>query len=250
VLDLTRVLAGPAAGRTLASHGAEVLLINASRLPNVLPFVVDTSHGKRSAFLDLDVVTDATRLRELVRGADVFVNGYRAGTLERRGLAPRDLASLRPGIVYASVNCYGHVGPWVDRPGWEQLAQSVTGLANEQGTPAQPNLIPAAACDYTTGYLTALGVMAALYRRERQGGSWHVRTSLVQTAMWFQRLGARCDTAAASGIGDPSAFTVVSETPFGPVRHLPPIVEMSATPPRWDLPTVPLGTHSPEWSHT
>jgi crotonobetainyl-CoA:carnitine CoA-transferase CaiB-like acyl-CoA transferase len=249
VLDLTRVLAGPAAGRTLASHGAEVLLINASRLPNVLPFVVDTSHGKRSAFLDLDVVTDATRLRELVRGADVFVNGYRSGTLERRGLAPHDLASLRRGIVYASVNCYGHVGPWVDRPGWEQLAQSVTGLANEQGTPARPELIPAAACDYTTGYLTALGVMAALYRRAREGGSWHVRTSLVQTAMWFQRLGARCDSAAASGIGDPSAFTVVSETPFGPVRHLPPVVEMAAAPPRWDLPTVPLGTHSAEWSH-
>jgi len=151
-------------------------------------------------------------------------------------------------MVYASVNCYGNEGPWADRPGWEQLAQSVTGLASEQGTPEHPQLIPAAACDYTTGYLTALGVMAALYRRAREGGSWHVRTSLVQTAMWFQRLRARYDAAAATGVGDIAALLDVTETPFGRVHHLAPIVEMSSTPPRWAFPTVPVGTHPPEWT--
>jgi len=246
VLDLTRVLAGPTAGRTLAWHGAEVLLVNSPRLPNVLPFVVDTSHGKRSALLDLDSADGAARLRELVCGADVFVDGYRAGSLERRGLGPEDLAALRPGIIYASVNCYGNDGPWAARPGWEQLAQTVTGVAVDDAQ-APPRLIPAAACDYTTGYLTALGVMAALYRRETEGGSWHVRTSLVQTAMWFRRLDAVCDPAAATGFGDVGELTIRSPSGFGGLTHLPPPVDMSVTPPHWELPTVPIGTHPPAW---
>ena len=189
MLDLTRVLAGPTTGRTLASHGADVLLVNAPQLPNVLPFVVDTSHGKRSTLLDLGVAEDAARLRALARDADVFVNGYRSGALERHGFGPEDLAALRPGIVYVSVNCYGNQGPWAARPGWEQLAQTVTGIAVGDDPMARPALIPAAACDYTTGYLTALGVMGALHRRATEGGSWHVQTSLVQTAMWLNRLG-------------------------------------------------------------
>jgi len=248
VLDLTRVLAGPTCGRTLASHGADVLLVNSPRLPNVLPFVIDTSHGKRSAFLDLDVAEDAARLRELAQDADVFVNGYRNGALARRGLGPEDLAATCPGIIYVSVNCYGHVGSWSDRPGWEQLAQTATGLATRQGTPGRPLLIPAAASDYTTGYLTALGVLAALHRRSSEGGSWHVQTSLVQTAMWFQRLGDGCDPGAATGFGDLASLLVTSDTGFGRLHHLPPSVAMSVTPPRWALPTAPLGSHPAAWA--
>ena len=82
-LDLTRVLAGPACGRTLASHGADVLLLNKEGMPNVPAFVLDTSHGKRSAHLDLDIEPDA--LRDLVAGADVFTQGYRGGALDKRG---------------------------------------------------------------------------------------------------------------------------------------------------------------------
>jgi crotonobetainyl-CoA:carnitine CoA-transferase CaiB-like acyl-CoA transferase len=75
VLDLTRILAGPTHGRTLAEHGADVLLVNSPSLDNVPPFVMDTSHGKRSTFLDLDEPDDAARLRALVVGADVFAQG-------------------------------------------------------------------------------------------------------------------------------------------------------------------------------
>jgi crotonobetainyl-CoA:carnitine CoA-transferase CaiB-like acyl-CoA transferase len=248
VLDLTRVLAGPTTGRTLASHGAEVLLVNSPHLPNVLPFVVDTSHGKRSTQLDLEVPDDAARLRELVRDADVLVNGYRTGALDRFGFGPADVAALRPGIVYASVNCYGDLGPWAARPGWEQLAQTVTGIAIGNDPHERPRLIPAAACDYTTGYLTALGVVAALHRRGTEGGSWHVQSSLVQTAMWFRRIGGRCDPGAASGLGDREELTVTSDSGFGRLRHLPPVVDMSVTQPRWELPTVPIGAHPPTWA--
>ncbi len=171
VLDLTRILAGPTNGRTLAEHGADVLLVNSPALDNVLPFVMDTSHGKRSTFLDLDGAEDVARLRALVPEADVFAQGYRSGAMERRGLSPQELAEIRPGIVYVTMNCYGDVGPWRQRPGWEQLAQSVSGIAAVQGGDGPPTLIPAAACDYTTGYLAALGtdrgVVAAQPRRRQ-----------------------------------------------------------------------------------
>ena len=157
MLDLTRILAGPTNGRTLAEHGADVLLVNSARLDNVPPFVMDTSHGKRSTFLDLDDEGDREQLVALASTADVFAQGYRGGAMGRRGLTPEALAERRPGLVYVTMNCYGDVGPWRARPGWEQLAQTVSGIASVQGASGPPVLIPAAACDYTTGYLAALG---------------------------------------------------------------------------------------------
>jgi crotonobetainyl-CoA:carnitine CoA-transferase CaiB-like acyl-CoA transferase len=247
VLDLTRVLAGPSSARTLAWHGAEVLHIASPNLPTSPAFDIDTGHGKRSAYLDLDVPDDAARLRELVAGCDVFVEGFRSGALERRGFGIDHVTAMRPSIVYVSINCYGHTGPWRTRPGWEQLAQSVTGIAAAQGAPGAPKLVPAAACDYTTGYLAAYGTMLALARRVREGGSWRVRASLCQTAMWIERLGASCDPDAASGIGSPGDLLMESETPFGLITHLRPPVTLSETPARYARPTVPLGTDAPVW---
>lgn len=246
-LDLTRVLAGPTCGRTLAEHGADVLLLNSPSLPNVPAFVLDTSHGKRSAHLDLDRPEDAATLLDLIRSADVFTQGYRSGAMERRGLSPQALAELRPGIIYVSINCYGHTGPWRERPGWEQLAQTVTGIAATQGTPQRPQLIPAAACDYTTGYLAAYGVMAALARRATEGGSYHVKASLAQTAMWFTRLGITCDRTAAPGPHDLSAYMTESRTTIGQLQHLGPIARMSETAPRWDRPSPALGADPAAW---
>jgi len=248
VLDLTRVLAGPTCGRTLAAHGAQVLRIGSPKLPSIPPFVIDTSHGKRSAYLDLDDPGDVERLRALARDADVFTQGYRSGALARRGFGPDALHALRPGIVYTSINCYGHEGPWAQRPGWEQLAQAVTGIAHEHGGASSPRLLPAAATDYNTGYLAALGTMIALGRRAREGGSWHVRASLCQTGMWLSRM-RRSDTAGAGLDAEQVApFLVQSDTAYGRLSHLGPIVEMSETPARWALPTPPLGTHPPVWT--
>ena len=175
--------------------------------------------------------------------------------MQRRGLGPDELAARRPGIVYVSMSCYGDVGPWRERPGWEQLAQTVTGIAALQGATGDPHrggdgppvLIPAAACDYTTGYLAALGTMAALWRRSHEGGSYHVRASLCQTGMWFVRE-PRVDRSAASGLGDVEPYLTTSDTAFGRLSHLGPVAQMSATPPHWTLPTSPLGAHPPEWS--
>jgi crotonobetainyl-CoA:carnitine CoA-transferase CaiB-like acyl-CoA transferase len=247
VLDLTRILAGPTHARTLAQYGADVLHITSPRLPTSDVWVMDTNQGKLSAYLDLDEPSDLDRLRKLAAEADVFAQGFRAGALQRRGLGPQDLAKLRPGIIYVSINCYGHVGPWVGRPGWEQLAQTVSGLATAQGTPDRPLRMPVAACDYTTGYLAALGTLVALGRRAREGGSYHVRASLAQSAMWFQRLGPTCDPELASGVGDPTDMTTEADTAWGRLTYLTPSVELSETPPMWTRQPVPLGTHPPAW---
>jgi crotonobetainyl-CoA:carnitine CoA-transferase CaiB-like acyl-CoA transferase len=251
-LDLTRVLAGPSCGRTLAEHGADVLRIGAEHLPSIPPFVVDTGRGKRNAFLDLAKPGDAERLRGLAGEADVFTQGYRPGSLARRGLGPEDLAELRPGIVYVSIDCYGAGGPWSERAGWEQLAQSVTGIAaSESGWTgaggAPPRLIPAAATDYTTGALAAFGALTALARRAEEGGSWHVRASLCQTAMWLTRLGAACDPDSAAGYGDVGSRMQSCDTEWGRLAHLAPVVTMERTPPRWERPPSPLGTHAADW---
>ncbi len=247
-LDLTRVLAGPTSGRVLAEHGADVLLVNSPVLPNVAPFVLDTSHGKRSTWLDLDVAADAERLRDLAAEADVFVQGYRGGAMERRGFGADELAARRPGLIHVTINCYGDVGPWRTRPGWEQLAQSVTGVAAAQGGSERPSLLPAAACDYTTGYLAALGTMAALWRRSQEGGSYQVRVSLAATGMWLTQLGAELDPDEASGLGSVGEWMTETDTPTGTLRHLTPVAQLSATPARWDLPSPPLGAHPAEWA--
>jgi crotonobetainyl-CoA:carnitine CoA-transferase CaiB-like acyl-CoA transferase len=245
VLDLSRLLAGPTNGRTLAEHGADVLLVNSPRLDNIPAFVMDTSHGKRSCCVELDDPGGVATLRALAAEADVFTQGYRGGSLERRGFGPGDLAELRPGIVVVTINCYGDAGPWRLRPGWEQMAQTVSGLAVGQGGSDHPTLVPAAACDYTTGYLAALGTMAALWRRTVEGGSYHVRASLCQTATWFA--GAPTVSGEPNGFGDVDSFLTSSDTPFGRLRHLAPVARMAATPARWEVPTSPIGTHRAAW---
>jgi crotonobetainyl-CoA:carnitine CoA-transferase CaiB-like acyl-CoA transferase len=250
VLDLTRVLAGPTCAKTLAEHGADVLHVSAPHLEGGGPFEMETGIGKRQAALDLNDPGQAETLRDLIAGADVFSQGYRLGTLARRGFSPEQVAAARPGIVYISENCYGQVGPWAGRPGWEQLGQAATGMSFREGRAAAdgvPRLAPAAVNDYSTGYLAAYGAMVALARRAAEGGSWHVQVSLCQTCMWYQRLGDDND-AGAGGLGDVEPFTAVMDSAdFGTIRYLTPAVQMSETPPRWDLPPARIGAHEPVW---
>ena len=251
-LDLTRILAGPMAARTLAEHGADVLMVTAERLPQIPEHVLDTNHGKRSCFLDLSQSENAARMRVLVKGADVFSQGYRPGMTGKLGFGPEEVAALRPGIVYASINCYGADGPFSHRGGWEQVAQTMTGLCHEGKTAARPDgpaLLPAAACDYTTGYLAAYGILLALAKRAREGGSYHVRVSLCQSGMFIYRQGK----VAFPGLGldlsadELDAIRIESRPKSGPLQHLGPIVGFSETQPHWSRPSPQLGRDPPEW---
>ncbi|WP_138470567.1 CoA transferase [Poseidonocella sp. HB161398] len=254
VLDLTRIIAGPTAGLALAEHGAEVLAVTAAHLPQVPAFFRDTSHGKRSAFLDLGRAEEAARLKELVRGADVFLEGYRPGRLAARGFGTADLAALRPGIVHVSVNCFGSGGPFGGRAGWDQVAQAVTGLAHVHGQGSgagHPQLMPVFVCDFLAGYLAAYGTMLALARRAREGGSYRVQVSLCQAAMFLLRRGRTEGFAGAAGA--PSAaeavawMTEVPGTPWGDLRTLSPALGMAQTPCRWASPPPAPGQHAAAW---
>ncbi|MEW6705856.1 MAG: CoA transferase [Pseudomonadota bacterium] len=252
VLDLTRVIAGPVAGRTLAAYGADVMLITAPHLPAIASLVPDTGRGKQAAQLDLREAAGRDSLRSLLRGADVFLQAYRPGGLAALGFGPHELARLRPGIVVASLSAYGASGPWAPRHGYDSLVQTATGFnaaEAEAAGAAQPQALPAQALDHASGYLLALGIQAALMRRMVHGGSWHVQVSLAQTAHWLRGLGrvAGGVTAADPGFDDVGDLLETSGSPFGTLTAVRHAGVLSATPPRWERPAVPLGTHAPAW---
>jgi crotonobetainyl-CoA:carnitine CoA-transferase CaiB-like acyl-CoA transferase len=249
---LTRVLAGPTAARTLAEHGANVLRIGASNLPNNERHIMDTGHGKRSTVLDLRTEGGVSKLRDLASQADVFSQGYRPGSLASRGFSFETVAALRPGIVYVTLNAFGTDGPWAGRRGFDTLVQTVSGISDEYALDGKPRLLPVSALDYITGYLGAFGAMVALARRARDGGSYHVELSLAQTGRWLTSQ-PRCDAAAVAARPAEltpervAALCTTSESPYGRLTHLAPAVQMSETPARWARPAVPLDHDPPNW---
>lgn len=253
VLDLTRILAGPVAGRTLAEHGADVLMVTSRDLPQTPEHVRDTSHGKRSCFLDLKTRDGAARLHALAQEGDVFIDGYRPGRLASLGFDAATLAAARPGMIHVAVSCFGSGGPFASRAGWEQVAQAVTGVCEANGRlngAGQPKLVFAPMCDYTTGYLAAYGAMLALARRAREGGSYSVHVSLCQAAMFAQRRGQVSDFSTARGVLDEPELAqryVDEDASYGPLRTLGPVLGMSETPCVWRLPTPRLGGDAPAW---
>ena len=251
-LDLTRILAGPITGRTLAEHGADVLMVSAPHLPQVWSYVADTSHGKRSCYLDLRDESEKQTLLDLVKTADVFSQGYRPDKINQLGLGPEALAEIRPGLVYVSINCYGADGPFSHRAGWEQIAQIMTGIAAEgvqSSTGYKPKTLPAAANDYITGYLGAYGTLLALARRAREGGSYHVRVSLCQTGMMIYDQGKVSALPENLNLGssDVDSLCIESDSHLGRIKHLAPVLSLSETRPYWALATPKMGSNDPRW---
>jgi crotonobetainyl-CoA:carnitine CoA-transferase CaiB-like acyl-CoA transferase len=251
VLDLTRVIAGPVCGRTLAAHGADVMLVTAAHLPQMGPLVIDSGRGKLSTFIDLRETAGRDTLGGLLRDADVFVQGYRPGAVAKSGFSPEQAAQLRPGIVYVSLCAYSHEGPWATRRGFDSLVQNANGMNHaeaEAAGSAQPKPLPCQALDHGAGYLMAFGAMAALARRVTEGGSWHVRVSLAQTGQWIRSLG-RID---GLGVPDPGFDDVRDrlyevDSGFGRLTAVRHAAVLSETPARWERPSVPVGTHAPQW---
>jgi crotonobetainyl-CoA:carnitine CoA-transferase CaiB-like acyl-CoA transferase len=251
VLDLTRIIAGPVCGRTLAAHGADVLLVTASHLPSLFPLVVDTGRGKVSAALDLRQDSARETLAALARDADVFVQGYRPGAIAGHGFSAEEVAQLRPGIVYVSLCAYGHEGPWAKRRGFDSLVQTASGFNAAEAEAfgqSKPRELPAQELDHATGYLLAFATMAALARRATEGGSWHVRCSLAQTGHWFRHLGRIAGTACPNPkFDDVRDCLEESDSGFGRLTAVRHSAVLSETPTRWARPSVPLGSNAPVW---
>lgn len=178
VLDLTRVIAGPVATRTLALAGADVLRIDPPEFDEIGWQHLDTGHGKRSALLDIR--TDRPRFDALLAGADVLVLGYRPDGLRRLGLAVDLLARSHPHLIVAQLSAW----PGADSErGFDSIVQAQSGIAlieSPDGT--TPGALPAQALDHSAGYLLAAAVATALRRRAESGGTWSVRTSLRRVA--------------------------------------------------------------------
>lgn len=252
VLDLSRVIAGPMAARTLAEHGATVLQVGAAHLPSIESLVIDTGFGKQSCAINLDTATGSDTLHELIDNADVFLNAYRPGALEQRGFSPAALAQQRPGIVYLTISAFSRAGPWAQRRGYDTLVAAASGLTRS-GT-EDPARLPCQPLDYLTGYLGAFGAILALQRRALEGGSWHVQLSLERTSAWIREMTDTlgCETEMATEV--PPAATIndlyaESFSRFGLLRHLKPVVQMAETPARWESPPVPLGSDPARWAN-
>ncbi len=252
-LDLTRVLAGPVCGRVLAAHGADVLRITGPHVPSLGHAEIDVGRGKLQAYIDLRDQAGRDILRHLIRGADIFSQGYRPGSLAARGFSPEAVAALRPGVIYVSLSAYGHLGPWAGKRGFDSLVQTATGInhaeADAFGTPDKPRPLPCQAIDHASGYLLALGALAGLLRRADEGGSWLVRVSLASTGHWLRGLGRLDDGFAAPNPGLADIPDLIEETDsgFGRLAALRHAGQIAGASPHWARPAMPLGSAPPVW---
>ena len=193
ILDLTRVRAGPSCVRQFADFGADVIKIES-------PPGVDANENmggartgsdfqnlqrnKRSLTLNLKLPQAKEVFARLAKTADVVVENYRPDVKYRLGIDYESLAKINPRIILASISGFGQDGPYRDRPGFDQIAQGMSGLMSITGLPGQgPVRVGAAVADVTAGLFAALGIMTALLERERSGKGQWVQSSLLQAGI-------------------------------------------------------------------
>ncbi|MFZ4287292.1 CoA transferase [Variovorax sp. HJSM1_2] len=248
VLDLTRILAGPVGGRTLAAYGADVMLVNAPHLPNIAS-IAETSRGKRSVLADLRSLAGRADFAALLQGSHVMLQGYRPGGLQDLGFGPEQAAAQRPGIVYVSLSAYGEHGPWCQRRGFDSLVQTATGFNQAEGLAAGqagPKALPVQILDYASGFFMAAAAAVALRRQQLEGGSWLVRLSLAQTAQWLRQLG-RVEAGFATAETAITPWLESLDSGFGRLQAVRHAAQLSRTPVGWLRPSVPPGSDAPHW---
>jgi hypothetical protein len=251
VLDLTKVIAGPTAGRQFAEHGADVIHLHHPYQDVVYAMDIDTSYGKTNAYLDFTRERDRDVLVDLIKDADIFLSGYRYGALERHGFGVEDVVKINRNIINLRMNAYGFGGPWAGRRGYEQLAQSIAGAAAIQGgSLTAPRLVPAYMNDYLSGYLGALGAMAALMKRAREGGAWLVRVSLARTCMFALEHGlCEHDTPVPGDLSELQSWMIDQEGQLGLMTRLAPVITYSHTPAYAAIAGTAPGSHLPRWEY-
>ena len=252
VLTNTHVIAGSTAGRALSEYGADVMHIARDQSFEHELIWTDINIGMRSRFLDLRNAGQNARMQGLTPQADVFIESFRARSMERLGFGVEEMSKGHKGIVYLSMRCYSWDGPWSGRAGFDMEALTTSGFTVTEGRDGKPRF-PATMVlnDYIAGYLGAAGIIAALRRRASEGGSYHVRVNLTRAAMWYASLGTfetmDIDTS------DPdhqmiSPRTIRGQTPYGEVHRLAPQAVLSATPGQWPDQLLHVrGTNLPEW---
>ena len=243
VLDLTRVIAGPVATRTLAALGAQVLRIDPPHLAEIPVGHLDTGPGKHTALVDLRDPAGRATLHRLLAEADVLVHGYRPGALAGLGLAPDEIAREHPAVVTVGLSAWGWAGPWAGRRGFDSIVQAASGLADACGTPDTPGVLPAQVLDHATGHLVAAAALRGLTLRTTTGHCGHARLSLAATAAHLlaaERSAGQADPLEGRAPADEplSAFGVELDTGYGRASQVRPPGALDGVPLAW-----PFGAH-------
>ncbi|OKL62983.1 hypothetical protein UA08_01781 [Talaromyces atroroseus] len=258
VVEMSRVIAAPVSGMTLAAHGADILWVTSPNLPDLPEIDRNFSRGKRTTQLDLNRASDKEQLMKLLETCDVFIQSYRPGSLaDAYGLTAEELARINPNIICANLSAFGPEGPWANRRGFDSLVQTCSGMnvseAEHAGKGEPARAMPCQALDYSSGYLLATGIMAALHHRATKGGSWRVDVSLAAAMKYLRSLGQypgdtgfqAADFNCAEDV--PGEFFETRETGFGlmtAIKHTP-IIEGCEI--GWDVMPKPMGSDKPEW---
>jgi formyl-CoA transferase len=243
VIDLTRVRAGPTCVRQLADWGAAVIKIE---MPEDGPSSTQTDfsarhepdfqnlhRNKRSMTLNLKSPDGVAILRRMIEGADVIVENYRPDVKTRLGIDYEALSAINPRLIYASISGFGQDGPYRDRPGVDQIAQGMSGLMSVTGEPGRgPMRVGTALADLSAGLFAAMGILTALYERERSGRGQWVQTSLLQAQIFmldFQaaRYLVAGEVAGQAGNNHPTG------APTGVFRTADGYVNVAPTPVMW-----------------
>ncbi len=219
VLDLTSVVSGPLATMFLADQGAEVIKVeppggditrrsrrSVSASGEFSALFVSSNRGKRSLALDIKRPEAGEILRRLIAGADVLVQNFRPGTMERLGLAEPALRAANPRLIYVSISGVGETGPYAGKRVYDPIVQGLSGLADVQAEAKtrRPQMIRTIVADKTTAIFAAQAICAALYARERTGEGQHIRLAMLDTMiaylwpeamMQYTVVGQEADTA-------------------------------------------------------
>ncbi|MBL8383981.1 MAG: CoA transferase [Burkholderiales bacterium] len=209
VLDLSRVLAGPWAGQNLADLGAEVIKVErpgkgddsrafgppwlqdaAGKPTSEASYYLAANRGKKSITANLSHPEAQAMLRDLARSCDVVIENYKFGDLARYGLGYDDIKAVNPGIIYCSVTGFGQTGPWRERPGYDFMAQGMSGLMSVTGEPdgvpgGGPMRVGIPIIDILTGMYASVAICAALAHRAATGVGQHLDLALLDTSMAF-----------------------------------------------------------------
>ena len=249
VLDMTRVLAGPVAGRFLAAFGAKLLRIDPPgwEEPAVIP---EISLGKRCATMDVKTPDGRETLASLVREADILLHGYRPGAMAGLGFGREELRQINPRLIDVSLCAYGWSGPWADRRGFDSLVQMSSGIAAygmRQSGSETPSPLPVQALDMAAGYLIAASALQALIGLRETGVPSSARTSLAGVAHLLSQskretLGEGFDPLSEADI-DP----LVEQTDWGPAQRVRFPLALEGVQTGWDEPAHDLHTAPPKW---
>lgn len=253
VLDLSRVIAGPMAGRALAELGADVIRISAPDLPNLEPLVIDTGFGKRAAFTDLGAEEGRAALMGLIKDADILIDGFRPGALAAKGFSADVMRAANPSLTIIDLSAFSDVGPWAGRRGYDSYVQAGIGLTAPETRDEAPGRLSTQPLDYLAGALCAFGGVLSLLSRPMEGPR-HVEMSLARTGMWVWEM---ADTLPpeVSAPQENGAFDALKSaglirqmtSDFGEVEALATPYGFDGKIIEWGGPPRRLGSSAPDW---